>query len=125
MPDEFNAGRPGPQRQRERPKIEFLFWQDCPSHPQALQRLQEVMAELGSEAPIERIEVLTDKDAARLGFSGSPTIRVDGVDVDPDGAAQMGTALTCRIYHLADGRISPLPSKEMIRRTLSGSGRQL
>jgi hypothetical protein len=125
MPDEFNAGRPVPQRQRGRPKIEFLFWQDCPSHPQARQRLQEVMAELGSEAPVECIEVLTDKDAGRLGFPGSPTIRIDGVDIDPDGAAQMGTALTCRIYHLEDGRISPLPSKEMIRRALSGSRREL
>lgn len=125
MTEGFNAGKPGPQKEREKPKIEFLFWQDCPSHPQALQRLREVMAELGSEAPIECTEVLTDKDAGRLGFPGSPTIRVDGVDIDPDGAVQMGTALTCRIYHLEDGRISPLPSKEMIRRALSGSRREL
>ncbi|MGD2206960.1 MAG: DUF2703 domain-containing protein [Anaerolineae bacterium] len=98
------------------PKIEFLFWEDCPSHPQALQRLQEVMAELGVEASIDRIEVLTDEDAERLRFPGSPTIRVDGVDVDPDGAVQMGTALACRIYRLEDRRFSPVPSKNMIRR---------
>ena len=103
------------------PKIEFLYWEDCPSHPQALQRLQDVMAELEIESPIERIEVLTDEDAERLVFPGSPTIRVDGVDLDPEGAAQMGTALTCRVYILENGRYSPVPSKEMIRRALVGS----
>jgi hypothetical protein len=100
------------------PRIEFLYWEDCPSQEQALTRLQEVMAEGRIESPIEMIEVLTDEDAKRLGFPGSPTIRVDGVDVDVSGAGQMATALTCRVYLLEDGRFSPIPSKEMIRRAL-------
>jgi len=102
------------------PKIEFLFWEDCPSHPRAWELLREVMDQEGIEVPIERIEVLTDEQAARLGFPGSPTIRVDGADIDPAGAAQMGSALTCRIYILENGRYSPLPSREMIRRALVG-----
>jgi len=100
------------------PKIEFLFWEECPSHPQAMARLKEVLAEEGLDLPIESIEVLTDEDASRLQFPGSPTIRVNGADVDPTGAAQMGTALTCRVYILEDGRFSPVPSKDMIRRAL-------
>jgi hypothetical protein len=105
------------------PRIEFLFWEDCPSHPEAWKRLQEVVAEVGVESTIEKIEVLTDEEAERLQFPGSPTIRVDGVDVDPKGAAQMGTALACRVYVLEDRRFSPVPSKEMIRRALvKGSG---
>jgi hypothetical protein len=78
------------------------------------------MAGLGVKAPIEQIQVRTDEDAGRLRFPGSPTIRVDGVDVDPEGAAQMGTALTCRVYLLEDGRFSPLPSKAMIKTALVG-----
>jgi len=101
------------------PLIEFLFWRDCPSHPEALERLQKVMAEMGEQSPVDFIEVLTDEDAESLGFPGSPTIRIDGQDVDPSGAEQMGTALTCRIYRLEDGRFSPLPSEEMIRHALS------
>ena len=100
-------------------RIEFLCWSDCPSHPEARQRLGEVLAELEVEAQVEEIEVLTDEVAARLAFPGSPTIRVDGEDVDPLGAEQMGTALTCRVYILEDGRYSPVPSKEMLRRALS------
>jgi len=105
---------------RNESKIEFLYWEDCPSHPQAWSLLQEAMAELGVEIPVEQIEVVTDEDAERLAFPGSPTIRVNGVDIDPDGAAQMGTALTCRIYRLQDGRFSPVPSKKMIRQALAG-----
>ena len=104
-------------------KIEFLYWEDCPSHPQAWKLLQEVMDELDMEAPVEQIEVVTDKDAERLAFPGSPTIRVNGADIDPAGASQMGTALACRIYRLQDGRFSPVPSKEMIRQALAGEDR--
>jgi hypothetical protein len=106
-------------RGETKPVIEFLYWPDCPSHPEALARLREVMAEVGLEIPVTLVEVLTEEDAEYLGFPGSPTIRVDGVDVDPSGAEQMGTALTCRVYFLEDGRISPLPSKGMMRRSLT------
>ena len=106
----------------EKPRIEFLYWEDCPSHPQAWRLLEEVLAEADLEATIERIEVVTDKDAERLQFPGSPTLRVNGVDVDPAGAGQMGTALTCRVYVLEDGRFSPVPSREMICRALVGPG---
>jgi hypothetical protein len=81
------------------------------------------MVELGIEAHVEQIEVVTDEDAERLAFPGSPTIRVNGTDIDPAGASQMGTALTCRIYRLQDGRFSPVPSKEMIRQALAGEER--
>ena len=105
-------------------KIEFLYWEDCPSHPQAWSLLEEVLTELGIEAAVEQIEVVTDEDVERLEFPGSPTIRVNGVDIDPDGAAQMGAALTCRVYRLEGGRFSPVPSKEMIKQALSGENRQ-
>jgi hypothetical protein len=100
------------------PKIVFLYWEGCPSHSDARQLLGEVLAEMGLAIPIQVVEVPTEEDAERLEFPGSPTIRVNGVDVDPEGAALMETALTCRLYRLEDGRPSPLPSKEMIRRAL-------
>jgi hypothetical protein len=103
-------------------KIDFLFWEDCPSHPQAYELLEEAMAETGISVPITRTEVLTDEDATRLRFPGSPTIRVNGVDIDPAGAEQMGTALACRVYRLEDGRFSPLPSRRMIERALMAGG---
>jgi hypothetical protein len=99
-------------------KIELLYWDGCPSHPEALELLQTVLAELGLEAVVELREVRTDEEAQTLRFPGSPTIRVDGRDVDPAGA-ESRPALTCRIYHLADGRISPIPSREQLEEALT------
>jgi len=98
-------------------KIEFLYFDDCPSHPEALELLRGVLAERGLEDAIEVHEVRTDAQARALGFPGSPTIRIDGRDVDPAGASHP-PALGCRVYRLADGRVSPLPSRAQIEAAL-------
>jgi hypothetical protein len=94
-------------------KIEMLFWEGCPSHPEALELLQDVLRERGIEEPIELREVFTLEDAVEHRFPGSPTIRIDGRDVDPAGATDP-PALTCRVYRLPDGRPSPVPSRQQL-----------
>ncbi len=81
-----------------------------------MERLRLVLAEEGVEAGIQIVKVETDEQARQLRFPGSPTILIDGQDIDPAQPAQY--ALTCRAYRLENGRISPLPSTEMIRRAL-------
>jgi hypothetical protein len=98
-------------------RVSFLYYEECPSHELALERLREVMAEEGIPGEVEVIKVETEEQARELRFVGSPTIRVDGRDIDPPRDSLY--ALTCRAYHLEDDRISPLPSKDMIRRALS------
>jgi hypothetical protein len=97
--------------------ITFLYFEGCPSHDAALERLRQVMAEEGAQAEIEILKVETDEQAQRLHFVGSPTILIDGRDIDPP-PSEAYPALTCRTYRLEDGRISPLPSPDMIRRAL-------
>jgi hypothetical protein len=100
------------------PKIEFYYSEDCPSHERALERLREAASRAGIEVAIEVIRVETDEEANRYGFFGSPTIRVDGVDIAPlpDGTPE--PALACRAYRTTDGRISPLPPYELIAAAL-------
>jgi len=99
------------------PKVELLYWEGCPSHPQALAQLCEAMEELGLDPEaVEVRHVETDEVAQAEGFVGSPTIRIDGVDVQEPGDEP--TALTCRIYHRRDGRISPLPDPADVRSAL-------
>ena len=93
-------------------RIELLYWEGCPSHPEALALLEDVLREHGVAAEVRLTEVKTDADAAELRFPGSPTIRVDGTDVDAEGAGAP-PALSCRIYRLADG-VSPIPSREQL-----------
>lgn len=98
-------------------RIEFLFWEGCPSHPEALALLRDVLDGRGIDAAVELREVFTHEEAVALAFPGSPTIRIDGRDVDA-GGAQSPPALTCRVYRLEDGRASPVPSREQLEEAL-------
>lgn len=77
------------------------------------------MAEEGIDVPVEILKVETDQQAEALRFVGSPTILIDGRDIDPP-PPEAYYALTCRTYVHENGRYSPLPSAEMIRRALRG-----
>jgi hypothetical protein len=100
------------------PAIEFFYFEDCPSHDRALALLQEVVERLSIQAPITVIRVETEEEAVRYGFYGSPTILVDGVDIAPLPQGIPQPALACRAYRRADGRISPLPPRELIEAAL-------
>jgi hypothetical protein len=95
-------------------RVELLFWAGCPSHPQALADLREALTEAGLDpgSVIVR-EVDTELAASDQSFVGSPTIRIDGVDVQPPG--EEPTGLTCRVYRRRDGRISPTPDPADLR----------
>ena len=69
--------------------------------------------------PFVEREIVTEADAARERFPGSPTIRVDGVDLFPTDEPP---SLTCRIYVLADGRFSPTPDPDELRAALVRAG---
>ena len=105
-------------------RITLLYYEDCPSHNEALDRLRQVMADEDVGAEVEVIKVETEQQAQRLRFIGSPTILVNGKDIDPP-PLDAYYALTCRAYRLEDGRVSPLPSPKMIRRALQAGKKQL
>jgi hypothetical protein len=98
--------------------VELLYWEGCPSHPEARELLEDVLLQRGLDVQIQMRHVGTREQAAELRFPGSPTIRIDGRDVDPTGADDP-PALTCRIYHLPDGRVSPIPSREQLEEALA------
>ncbi len=98
--------------------VEFLYWEGCPSYDEARELLERVLRERGLDAEVEIRHIATREEAAELRFPGSPTIRVDGRDVDPAGAAEP-PSLSCRIYNLPDGRVSPIPSREQLEEALA------
>ena len=102
---------------RRAPAVEFLWWEGCPSTDRALAILREEMSAHGLDPDsVVLREVHTDADADREDFVGSPTIRIDGRDVEAPGDEPVG--LTCRVYRLRDGRISPVPDRDALRETL-------
>ncbi|HTQ67399.1 MAG TPA: hypothetical protein VMI13_01780 [Solirubrobacteraceae bacterium] len=61
-------------------------------------------------------EVGSDEQARVEGFIGSPTIRIDGRDIQPP--QDEPTGLACRIYRRRDGRVSPTPDPLDLREAL-------
>jgi hypothetical protein len=98
-------------------RVELLYWEGCPSHPEALADLRAAMGELGLDPQAVVLHKIdSDEDARRELFVGSPTVRIEGVDVSDPGEEPVG--LTCRIYNRRDGRISPTPDPADLRDAL-------
>jgi hypothetical protein len=82
--------------------------------------VREEMSGLGLDpAGLDVREVRDEADAAREGFVGSPTVRVDGADVEASRDAR--PALTCRVYRLRDGRVSALPDRADVTAALANA----
>jgi hypothetical protein len=84
-------------------KIELLYFDGCPSHAAFLPRVHELLAQAGVSAPVEQRRVESDADAQDQRFLGSPSLRVDGIDVDPGVADRTDYGLKCRLYATDDG----------------------
>jgi hypothetical protein len=101
-------------------RTELLYWAGCPSHEKALAELRGAMSELGLDpSTIVVRELITDADAQHEQFVGSPTVRVDGVDVDSTSAADNPIGLACRVYRRRDGRFAPTPDPADLRDALA------
>jgi hypothetical protein len=99
-------------------KVELLYFDECPSYERLLPRLRELVtvADPGAEIELRRIETI--EEAEREHFLGSPTVRVDGLDVDPGAEERGGFGMECRLYRTNDG-LSPLPPDSWISEALS------
>ena len=106
------------------PRVELLWWDGCPSWPRALEQLRAALAEVGLDPEsVEMREVDSEEAAEGERFAGSPTIRVDGEELSPPAEGE-AFGLTCRVYRLRDGRISPTPDPEDLRDLLSRAARR-
>ena len=94
-------------------RVELLFADGDPAAMPARQNLVEVLTEDAFETPIQMVAIGSQEDAELLGMRGSPTIRIDGEDIDPDWDGPIG--LEPRTYAAGDG---PIPDKPLIRRAV-------
>jgi len=81
-------------------QIDVLYFDECPAWRGALARVRQVVADngLSDQVLVRTIAVETPEEARDLRFFGSPTVRVDGCDVDPSAGARTGFCLRCRLY---------------------------
>src|SRR5262245_49566277 len=98
-------------------KVELLYIPHCPNYPPTLETVREVLHESGLPLEIAEIEITSSVQAAQFAFPGSPTVRVDGKDVEPSTRGPMSYGLICRSYDV-NGKRQGVPDPEWIRRAI-------
>jgi len=101
-------------------KIELLCVADCPNRQTTTEIVQEVLREQGLPTDIIEVEISDAAQAAALSFLGSPTVRVDGKDVEPCVNVFPSYGVSCRTYFV-DGRFEGTPRREWIRNAVLAS----
>ena len=70
--------------------VELYYFEDCPSYEKALANLKEALRAEGLPQSVTMVEVASEEDAQRKRLIGSPTIRIDGIDVEGLEADERG-----------------------------------
>jgi hypothetical protein len=103
------------------PLVEVLTFEGCPHAEPALELVRRVIAESGVGATVRRVDVPDAEAASAQRFLGSPTIRVNGRDIEPGVAERDQYVLSCRIYRAEDG-FRGEPDERWLREALSAAG---
>jgi hypothetical protein len=98
-------------------RIEILARKDCDSVGMAIAVVERVVAETGVPAEIEVIDVATIAQAKKLQCLGSPTVRVDGRDVDKQPNGHVDVSLDDRVYRTERG-LAGWPDAEWVREAI-------
>ena len=97
--------------------VEVLYVPGCRTFEHARELAERSAAELGVDAQIELVEVGANA-AVQLHFLGSPSIRVDGHDVEPGADGRTDFSFSCRLYRTASG-VTEIPDSLWIREALT------
>jgi glutaredoxin len=102
--------------------VEILTLDGCPHRAAALELVAEVVAREGVEADVRVVDVPDLEAARRLRFLGSPTIRVDGSDIEPGADDRTDYVHGCRLYR-TDAGLGGRPSELWLVDALAPRGR--
>ncbi len=86
-----------------RHQVELLWFEGCPNHERARQLLTTVIEDVAPGTPIEEVDASEAMIAALYRFPGSPTIRVDGRDIEPGFRDPGDYTPRCRLYRTSSG----------------------
>ncbi len=100
--------------------IELLYFEGCPGWEEAQKNLRVALQEEKLEAEIIPVRVEDNNEAERLKFLGSPSFRVDGIELWPEQRRRYN--LSCRVYATPQG-LKAAPSVEMFREKLRNRSR--
>jgi hypothetical protein len=101
-------------------RVEILYFEDCLNYAQTPALVERIAAELGIEPDIRLIDVPDPETAQRMRFLGSPTVRIDGIDVEPHADQRHDYVQACRVYR-TDAGFAGQPQESWIRGALKAA----
>jgi copper chaperone CopZ len=104
-------------------KIEILYFDECPNHGPTLERVREVLLQEGQAAEVVEVNVRDEVTATSVGFLGSPTVRINGVDIEPSARFSKDFGLMCRTYCDGGKRVG-IPPLDLIRGAVREAGKR-
>jgi hypothetical protein len=105
-----------------KPLVEILYFEGCPNHTATHVLVERIAAELRAMPDVRDVDVPDAEAAARLRFLGSPTVRVNGRDVEPGADERTEYVFACRLYRREHG-FSRQPDERWVREALEAAAR--
>ena len=100
-------------------QIDILYFEGCPNHERTVELVRGLVRSLGLNATVREVEVGDAAEASRLRFFGSPTVQVNGQDIEPAVRSRADYSFSCRMYGRAGS-----PPRELIERALRDEPRR-
>ena len=100
------------------PRVDILYFDGCPNWQETRALVERIAEELAVEPAVRLFEVRDGDAAIEHRFLGSPTVRVDGADVEPGAEARRDFVFACRVYRTESG-FSGQPDEAWIRAALA------
>jgi hypothetical protein len=104
-------------------RVDILNFDGCPNNDATADRIRTVAAGLGIEIDLRFVRVESAEEAVRERFLGSPSVRVNGVDIDPSARDRSDFGLSCRVYAGSGVPPDAMITAALARKASDGSGR--
>ncbi len=98
-------------------EIRVFTFDDCPSCGAAHDLVRDTLQDLRIKADVKAVNVTNERQAKRYRFLGSPTIQVDGLDIEP-ARRNDRASMACRLYRTPGG-MAGVPPKDLLREALT------
>jgi len=92
--------------------IRIMTFEGCPNCGATRELVEKTVRELNINADIEAIQVRDENEAQRYGFLGSPTVQIDGQDIETSRRREKAS-FSCRVYRTPDG-LTGVPPKNLL-----------
>ncbi len=97
--------------------LELLYLLGCPNHGRTVNLVRSVVWAEGVAAQVQEILVRDYEEACALEFPGSPTVRVNGEDIENVPSYWLGVGFACRRY-LVEGKPQGMPPRSWIEQAI-------